>query len=72
MVYKHVDMSNKGQVVFIIFLFLALILLSAGVGALAARAVTFGSIFCIIGAVVLVADIVGLLLVRKSRPKLAP
>ena len=55
------------QNVLIVVLFLALILISGGIGALAAGRTDFGIIFAATGGGVLLIDIVVLLLVRKRK-----
>jgi hypothetical protein len=62
-------MGKKIQTIFIAFIFLGLILISAGVGALAARERFFGSIFGISGAAVLVITIIVMVIVRMRTNK---
>lgn len=54
---------------FIIPLVLSLILIAAGIGALAAGEITIGAIFLIVGLVILMVD---LYLMKKLKPKLLP
>lgn len=53
----------------IVLLFISLVLLSAGGGALAAREITIGAIFLVAGLVVLALD---LYLLRRAKRKLPP
>ncbi len=56
-----------GKNFFVVLVLLALILIAAGIGAMAAGEITFGSIFLGIGLILLAADIY---LLRKFRHKL--
>jgi hypothetical protein len=55
------------QNILIVIIFIGLMLIAAGVGALVAKETTFGTIFLIVGAVVLVIDVIILVLARKRR-----
>ncbi len=58
-------MNNSRQILFIVVLFLGLMLVAAGIGALVAGEGLIGTIFLVCGILLLVFDTVILVLVRK-------